>query len=466
MELLETVKSLPDSPGVYLMKDSAGRIIYIGKASSLKKRVGSYFSRTGKPLKQTILAGKIAGIDYIPTGSQAEALILEAGLIKEHKPKYNVAIKDDKAYPLLKLTMNERFPRLRIVRRKKSGRARYFGPYTSAKLLRQALNFMRHIFPLRNCNIMPRTLCLNYHLKQCLGPCALKCSAQEYRQVVENLHLFLEGKKSDLIGKLSSQMQAASAVRDYERALRIRGQIEALSSVSAASERYKPADQIAELQVVLRLKHAPTVIEGYDISSISGTEAVGSMVRFRGGYPIKQEYRRFKIKTVKGIDDYAMMEEIIERRFCGSLRDWLTLPDLLLIDGGKGHLQCVLRKLEKIGIPLAAISIAKKFEHIYVPWQEQPLALPARSKALRLLMRIRDEAHRFALSYHHVLRKKHMLLSELDQIPGVGKKRRKILMDAWETIMKFKRLTVKQMKGIRGIDERTAKNIIEYWQKY
>ncbi|MFH1061573.1 MAG: excinuclease ABC subunit UvrC [Candidatus Omnitrophota bacterium] len=466
MDLNQKIKTLPDSPGVYLMKDALGTIIYIGKAISLKKRVGSYFSRAAQPAKQKILVSHIQDIETVLTLNEAEALILESALIKEYKPKYNVAIKDDKAYPLLRLSVNERFPRLAIARRKKNDKAMYFGPYISGRLLRQALKLMRGLFPLRACNAMPKTVCLNYHIKQCLGPCQGYADQAAYKKIVDNLLLFLKGRKSDLIAKLSKDMKTAAAAHDYETALDLRNQLESLSSVPIEYKRFKVADQVAELQNVLRLKHRPVIIEGYDISNISGTDSVGSMVSFKNGYALKSRYRRFKIKTVNSIDDYAMIQEVLKRRFSGQLLETLDLPDLILIDGGKGHLKCAAQQLEQLNLSLPIISLAKKFEHIYVQWQDQPVALALNSKALRLLVSIRDEAHRFALNYHQGLRKKQMLLSELDLIPGIGPKRKQILLKSMDKINSLKVMNLAQLKKIRGIDEQTAKNIIEHWKKY
>ncbi len=466
MKLSDKVKSLPDAPGVYLMLDKEGAIIYVGKAISLKKRVSSYFGSSSKPQRIRLLVSRIADIEFITTSNEAEALILEAALIKENKPKFNIDIKDDKAYPLLRLSTNEKFARLRIVRRKKKDRAQYFGPYTSAKLLRQAVNFMRRIFPLRTCNVMPRSVCLNYHLKQCLGPCQGLVSKDEYDKNVNNLLLFLKGKKTHLIKNLSAEMKAAASVHNFERALELRDQIESLSSVPIMYKRYTVADQVEALQKALRLKRRPVYIEGYDISNISGSESVGSMVRFKEGHAYKKDYRRFKIRFVKGIDDYAMMQEVLKRRFTGEISEVLELPDLILIDGGKGHLKCAEEQIKNLKLNIPIISIAKKFEHIYVQWQDKPLALPLNSKALRLVVAIRDEAHRFALNYHRNLRKKQMLLSELDQIPGIGRKRRQILLKALDNIVSLKGISFKELKKIKGIDERTAKNIIEHWKKY
>ncbi|MFH2138188.1 MAG: excinuclease ABC subunit UvrC [Candidatus Omnitrophota bacterium] len=467
MNLKEKIKTLPDGPGVYLMKDVSDKIIYIGKASSLKKRVSSYFTSSVKTIKQQALVCKINDLDFVTTCSEAEALILEAGLIKEHRPKYNTAIKDDKSYPLLKLTIRENFPRLLVVRRKKNDGARYFGPYTSARLLHQALAFMRRIFPLRTCKVMPGSLCLNYHLKQCLGPCIGSVTKKEYDRVVDNVLLFLQGKKAILMKKLLQEMSQASQLHNFEEAARLRDEIESLSSVSRfPHSRIAGGSPLEELQNILRLKRLPDIIEGFDISNVSGAEAVGSMVRFKNGYAQKDKYRRFRIKTVRGINDYAMIKEVVTRRYQGRLRDDLELPDLILIDGGKGHLECAGSALLKSGVSIPIISIAKRFEHIYVQWQGKPLALARRSKALLLIMRIRDEAHRFAVSYHRVLRKREMLLSALDQIPGIGPKKRKLLREFFNNPTALKRLTTVKLTQIRGIDAKTAKNIVEYWKKY
>ncbi|MCG2710835.1 MAG: excinuclease ABC subunit UvrC [Candidatus Omnitrophica bacterium] len=466
MNLSDKVKAMPEGPGVYLMLDKDGVIIYIGKAISLKKRVSSYFHSSAKGQRLKLLVNRIADIEFITTSTEAEALILESGLIKENKPKFNIDIKDDKAYPLLRLSTNEKFARLRIVRRRKNNRAQYFGPYTSGKLLRQAMNFMRRIFPLRTCNVMPESVCLNYHLKICPGPCQGLVSKDDYDQNVKNLLLFLRGKKKDLIKKLSDEMKAASLTHNFERSLELRDSIESLSSVPIPYKRYAVADQVEALQQALRLKTRPVYIEGYDISHISGFEAVGSMVCFKQGRAYKKNYRRFKIRLVKGIDDYAMVREVLKRRFTSVISDALDSPGLILVDGGKGHLECAIEQLKSLKVNIPIISLAKKFEHIYVQWQNNPIALPLNSRALRLVAAVRNEAHRFALSYHRNLRKKQMLASDLDQIPGIGKIRRQILLKALENITLLKDINIKQLKKIKGIDERTAKNIIEHCKKY
>ncbi len=466
MELKEKARQLPDSPGVYIMKNSSDEIIYVGKAVSLRKRVGSYFSGRDKDPKQRALLEAVADLYFVTTATEAEALILEAGLIKEHHPRYNIAIRDDKAYPLLKLTINEQFPRLMIARRKKDDKALYFGPYTSSRLLRQALDLLRRLFPLRTCRVMPPTLCLNFHIKQCPGPCVGKVSRDDYREVVDDLILFLRGRKQELIKKLSQRMEQAASDRNFEQAALLRDQIISLSAVTERRKLFRIEERIEQLRQALRLKHPPEVVEAFDISNLSGAQAVGSMVRFKNGLPEKSAYRRFRIKDVSGIDDYAMLREVLGRRYSAEGLKRLAAPDLILIDGGKGHLSSALETLSEMGVDLPVISLAKRYEHVYVTWQEGPLALEQGSGARLLLMRIRDEAHRFAIAYHRTLRKKRMLLSELDGIPGVGKKRRMILLKELKNINASRNLTVKQLTQIKGIDEKTAKNIIEHWKRY
>lgn len=400
------LKSLLDAPGVYFFKDASGEIIYIGKASSLKKRVTSYFhkSRPYSP-RLEILVSKIKDIEYTTTGSEAEALIMEAQLIKEHKPRYNVELKDDKSYPFLKLTLNEKYPRLFIARRRLNDGARYFGPFTEVKLLRKALEIMRRVFPLRTCRTIPKQLCLMFHLKMCLGPCEKLISEKDYNGIVEEALLFLEGKRTRLIELLSEKMLKASKDKNFEEAARIRDKLNALSAVVMSK-----GERVSDLKEALKLSRVPVRIEAFDISNIFGKWAVGSMVSFLKGEPDKSCYRRFKIKTVEAIDDYKMIKEVVRRRYTGSLKDKLKLPDLILIDGGKGHLSVAEAELKAIGLGHIDIaSIAKEHEEIFVPHKRLPIRLPKSSSALRLIQRIRNESHRFAITYHRKLRSKALL---------------------------------------------------------
>jgi excinuclease ABC subunit C len=389
MDIKKKIEALPDGPGVYLMKDKDAGIIYIGKTGSLKNRVRSYFNKGPHSYKTGILAANVADIDYIPTGSEEEALLLEAALVKEKQPRFNVMLKDDKRYPLLKLTMNERFPRLVIARKKKSDGAMYFGPYTNAKLLRKALGLMRRIFPLRVCGIMPPTPCLNYHIGQCIAPCLEGTNPARYRNTVGDLMLFLKGRKKELLVNLSKRMREASKNKAFEEAARLRDQIRALGSVGRKAGLFS-ADRI----------------EGFDISDISGKEAVGSMVSFLNGKPDKSNYRRFRIKTVFAIDDYKMMQEVIRRRYKRLLRENGPIPAMIIIDGGKGHVnaaKAVLAELHLDNIKL--FGIAKKEDRIFSSKGEEHIA----GELKTIIQRVRDEAHRFAQGYHHILRRKRLL---------------------------------------------------------
>ena len=468
MDIKEKVRSLPASPGVYVMKGAERQVLYVGKAGNLRKRVSSYFypnRRLNERIDQMVRL--IADIEHIPASTEAEALIYENSLIKQLAPKYNVALRDDKSYPMLKLTVNERFPRLFITRRKTDDGALYYGPYANAKLLREAVIILRQIFPLRSCGKMPRSLCLNYHIKQCLGPCAGKVRDPEYGELVSEVKMFLEGRKTELLKALTGKMTIASREEDFEKAAELRGRIEALSAIGKDSVSYKPSGQIDELRRILNIKEPLDVIEAFDVSNIMGKEAVGSMVYFYKGKPQKNEYRKFKISTVTGIDDYAMMREIVNRRYSRLSGEKKALPNLILIDGGKGHLAAAVGELEKLGLAeIPAIGIAKEFEHIYLKDKKDPVVLPKESKALHLLQRVRDEAHRFAISYHKHLLSKKVEASILDEIEGVGKKRKAILMKQFGSPDGVRRATFEGLSGIKGMNEKTAQNIINYFKEH
>jgi excinuclease ABC subunit C len=397
---------LPEAPGVYLFRDGAGGILYVGKALSLRQRVVSYFRRTG-PLAPRIarLVRQVRALEVLRTASEGEALLLEAQLIKAHRPRYNVALRDDKTYPLLKIT-NEPYPRLVVTRRRTADGARYFGPYPEAGLMHEAVRFLRRVFPLRTCRTFPKSPCLEYHLGQCLAPCVGYVDAAGYRRIVADLTAFLEGRRERLLDDLDRRMRQAARHEDFEAAARVRDQIRALTSVIAAREKSAAAGPLEQLQAALRLPRRPARIEAFDISNLAGTLAVGSMVVFTDGRPHKAHYRHFRIKTVAGIDDYAMMREVIRRRYSGSLAAALPLPDLLLIDGGKGQLAAAGEALAALSLAIPAMGLAKRFEHIFLPGAEEPIVLLATSPVLHLLQHVRDEAHRFAIRYHHLLRRR------------------------------------------------------------
>jgi excinuclease ABC subunit C len=407
-KLKDKVANLPEMPGVYIFKDARGEILYVGKAKSLKKRVQSYFSRYLASKTQAMVS-QIADIEYQLCQNESLALLLELSLIHKYQPKYNVSLRDDKSFPLVKIS-NEEFPAIYITRKKVQDDSRYFGPYTSAKLLRQALKIIRRHFPYRSCKNLPKQACIYYRLKLSPAPCIGKISKEEYARTIENISLILEGKTDTLIKKLSQEMNLKSKAQKFEEAAKIRDQIEALSVMSeSARPRYSRKEELEELKNLLQLKKLPERIEAFDISNIYGKEATGSMVSFYKGLPDKDSYRRFRIKTVETIDDYKMLAEVVKRRYSGSLKEELSLPDLILIDGGKSHLSVAKEELDKLGLKIPLVSIAKDRENIYTRKRRHPISLGADTPALNLIRRARDEAHRFAVSYHHILRRKKTL---------------------------------------------------------
>ena len=480
MDIEEKIKRIPDSPGVYLFKGKESVIIYIGKAASLKKRVRSYFS-SDSSCKKSILRGSILDVDFVLTSDEPTALLLEAALVKRYSPKFNVLLKDDKSYPRLKLSVNEEYPRLMVVRKIKSDGALYFGPYTNAKLLNEAVKSLRRTFPLRTCRKMPqgnqKKGCLDMHIGQCLAPC-INDKKIDYLGVVDELKLFLEGRQEDLLGVLSKNMKAASDDKDYEKAANIRDRISALSSLlsgqryskealslSLAKTDKQAAEGLEELRSLLGLLRMPDTIEAFDVSNISGKEATGSMVCFKGARPYKHAYMHFQIKTVDVIDDYNMMREIVARRYRKLLREKGALPDLIVIDGGRGHLSAAkaqLRALKIMNIPV--IGIAKNPDKLYAHEKKDPMLLGNFSKALLLCQRIRDEAHRFAITYHRLLRNKKAKFSELDRIKGIGPRRKAGLIKYFGSLDKVKQADINQLKKVDFIDGKEAKVIYDHFR--
>ncbi len=400
--LKENILSAPDSPGVYLIKDKAGKIIYIGKAKSLKKRLGSYLGG-GLEAKAAAMVSNALGIECRLTQTEGLALLLEAALIHKYEPRYNVALRDDKSFPFVKIT-DEEFPAVCMTRKVGTDTGRYFGPYTNAKLLRQALKVVRKYFPYRSCKKMPRSPCIYYRIGLSPAPCAGKINKAEYARTIKSISLILEGKSENLIKKLTKEMHLAATQRKFEEAAALRDKILSLSSLGA--EYHIPQAALSDLKELLGLKRLPMRIEGFDVSNIYGKEACASLVSFYDARPDKDNYRRFRIRAVKGIDDYAMTREAVARRYSRLIKEGLPLPDLILIDGGRAHLLAGQRELMKLGLKAPLVSIAKEEENIYTTARIKPLRLNHDTPALNLIRRVRNEAHRFALSYHHILRRK------------------------------------------------------------
>ena len=480
-ELREKIRRAPGGPGIYIIRDADGRMMYVGKAKSLRKRLASHF--TGKPTPRTraaLVRQKAAEVDWIELKSEAEALILEERVIKEYRPRYNVSLKDDKRYPLLKITKGEEFPRLLIVRVRKVDGSSYSGPYTDASALRETARLIERIFGLRTCRT-PRPSerdvlhCLHYNLGYCLAPCIGAVSAEEYAEVVREVELLLAGRSGRLLRLLRKKLEEASRAMDYERAGRLRDMLLALEKIVTRGRRPSgllsfPAggreDEERGLRIALGLKGEVRSIEALDISSIMGRDAVGSVICFVNGRPRRRRYRKFRIRSAACADDCAMISEVARRRYGRILREGGELPDLVLVDGGRGQagaVQEALRSLGMEGPPVAGL--AKRNEELFVPGRRKAITLERSSPALKLLQRIRDEAHRLALAYHRSLRRKRLSASRLDDVPGIGPKRKKRLLAAFGTVGKMKRASAEALHERAGIGRRTAERLLEHLGK-
>ena len=592
-ELTAQVALLPDKPGVYLMRDAAGKIIYVGKAVNLKNRVRSYFQLRGLSPKTEALVARITQFETIVTATEMEALILECNLIKKHRPRYNISLRDDKSYPFVKVTLNEEFPRVYATRRVEKDGAKYYGPYASAGAMHETLALLRRLFPLRSCRTMEsRRPCLEFHINRCMAPCAGLIDAVTYREMVKTVCLFLEGRSADVEKDLKRRMLAAADEMKFELAGRLRDQLAAVRQVvekqnivtgagdqdvlglarsggqscvqvffvrsgkmigrdrfllsggeaesdgevlaafvkqyynessfipreiltpstlpetellsawlserkaaavhlltpqrgtkrelvqlagdNAAealrqrSEREagladKRSAAVQELADRLGLAALPERIECFDISHIQGAETVASMVVFTGGEPDKSEYRRFKLKTVEGSpDDFASMQEVTLRRYREAKE---PLPDLIVIDGGKGQLSSALEVIRGVGLAdIPVIGLAKEFEQIFRENISEPLVLPRHSEALRLVQQIRDEAHRFAVSYHRKLRSKRNLVSVLDHVRGIGAKRRQALWKHFNTIERIRNASVEELTAAPGMNLPAAQAVFRFFR--
>ena len=421
------VREFPQKPGVYLMKDKAEVVIYIGKAKNLRSRAGSYFRKAAAEDERTRgLVREIWEIDYIEAESEVDALLMEARLVKDIQPKFNRDLRDSKTFPYLQIRTRQPFPMVEVTRQLKTSGVKILGPFTDSTGLRAALLVLQKIFLFRTCTLDIRPdderwrwfrPCILHSIKQCSAPCNYRITAAEYRKNIRRLIRFLEGQKKPLLKEMRFEMAEAAKEKRYEEAADLRDQIHALETLDkrgrldrhVQSEAFQidPRRGVLGLQKIFKLEKIPRVIEGIDIAHLGGTDMVASLVRFIDGLPFKSGYRRYKIKTVRGVDDFACMSEVAQRRFAPKDEMPESPPDILLIDGGKGQLNAVLAVLERCSIkPGLVISLAKKEEEIYVPHQDEPLRLSHHSFALRLLQYVRDEAHHFAQHYHHILRKK------------------------------------------------------------
>ena len=410
-QLKEKIKCLPLTSGVYLYKDWQGQVIYVGKAVNIRKRVESYLRSHSRSLKTDFLVDNVHDLEVIETASEAEALLLEASLIKQHQPKYNAVLKDGKSYPYIQITKEE-YPLVSVVRlntrKNKHVAADFYGPYVSPALIREALNIIRKIFPFRTCEPVADKPCLDYHMGLCDAPCIAAIAIPDYARNIRHVRLILEGKKDDLFRQLRGDMEDLSRARQFEQAARVRDQIRAIGALYAGTKDINYFKEAEQIQRALNLANAPARIECFDISNIMGHQAVGSMVSFLNGKPDKNNYRRFRIREVKGIDDFQMIAEVVRRRYSRLKKEGDLYPDLILIDGGKGQLSAALAELKKLDAAIPIASLAKQEEELFVPGRRNSIVLPKDSLGLRLVQRVRDEAHRFAIAYHKVLRAKNV----------------------------------------------------------
>ncbi len=433
---LDKIKNLeiPDSPGCYFFHNPEGEIIYIGKAANLRSRVSSYWQKSAghTPAKQGMLK-RTDKITWTKTDSEIEALLLEANLIKKHQPYFNVVMRDDKSFIYIKISSEEKYPRI-FMTRKLDQAGRYFGPFTSTEAVKETLKIIRKIWPFRTCVHMPNKTCLYYQINKCPGPCEKRISAKEYGKIIKQISLFLEGRRKNVEANLKREISnlkkevaklSEEDPRYQENKTKITRLEYQLRNIKNTLEhnrvltlRDKYANDVLELAKTLGLKSIPQRIEGYDVSSLFGTQAVGSMVVFSEGEPNKKEYRKFKIQTETDKGDVGMLEEMVSRRFKRSKSDnketW-PKPDLIIVDGGRAQLNTTLKVLKRhsLDIPVMAISKGEKLrsarakDKIFFPEQKEPLSLPLASPALHIIKRVRDEAHRFAINYHRQERRKH-----------------------------------------------------------
>jgi excinuclease ABC subunit C len=428
----DKVKEFPPGPGVYLMKDAQGRVVYVGKAKNLRNRASHYFTKAAADdLRTADLVKVVADIDFLPADTEVDALLLEARLVKDIQPRFNVDLKDDKTFPYLQIRVREEYPRVEFTRSPRRKGVRLYGPFTSAKSLRAAMQVLQRIFQFRTCTLDitdadPKWRyfrpCLLHNIRQCTAPCNFRVSKEDYRKQIRNLILLLEGKKDRLLRRMRREMSEASAATQFEKAARIRDEIQALQDLSLRGEverdvqpevfQVEPRKGLSGLRKVLGLIKTPRTIEGVDIAHLGGDETVASLVSFIDGLPFKPGYRRYRIRSVEGVDDFASIREVISRRFRGAGRvrpgeSETVFPDVLLIDGGKGQLHAAQEVFRFLGVePPCLISLAKREEEVYRLNDGEPLKLSRHSAALRLLQYVRDEAHRFAQHYHHILRRK------------------------------------------------------------
>ncbi len=473
------LQTVPHKPGVYLHKDRFGTVIYVGKARDLRRRVSQYFQssrRHGWDLKFNALVEAIHDFDIHVVKNEPESLLLESKLVKEFKPRFNIMLRDDKRFLMLKVNLNDPIPNFTFTRLKKDDGARYFGPFVNSVGLRNAVALARKQFNLRGCRVFTPGAadykhCLYAHLKNCTAPCVGNVTREQYLEQVKAACDFLEGQCRNLEGELEAEMKKAAAAHDFEKAAQLRDLIRDLQDTWKRTEKFarvpytlplaiNPLKDLYELGKVLGLPQPPERIEGFDISNISGTFVVASCVSFKNGRPDRANYRRFKIKGFEGQDDFASIAEVVRRRYARLQREQKDLPDLILIDGGRGQLGMACAELAKLGLEkIPVIGLAKEFEEIYLPDKVEPLRLGLDHPAVKLLQRVRDECHRVANSYNAQLRLKKISESILDEFPGIGETRKAALLKKFGSVSRLKLATLEQIAEVSGFGGKAAEEL-------
>ncbi|MEK6643203.1 MAG: excinuclease ABC subunit UvrC [Planctomycetota bacterium] len=429
--LKEIIGRFPKSPGVYLMKDAKGRVLYVGKAKDLRARVSSYFQDSADLLRSrgpdiARMASMVVDIDFLECDSEVDALLQENRLIKDIQPPHNAMLKDDKSFPYLEITTDDDFPGVFVTRTPRPKGSKLYGPFTSAGSLRDAVNALQKVFKFRTCELDIRVEdekrrffrpCLLHAINQCTAPCADRITPEDYKKDIDRLKRFMASKKSIVLREMQAEMQEAADALNFEEAARVRDRIKSIQKLALSGDvdehvqpevfYVDPREGLERLARILELDNAPRIIEGIDIANLQGEESVGALVCFIDGVPFKNGYRRFGIKTVEGQDDYAMIREVVQRRYRHAAEGEEMFPDVIMIDGGLGQLHAAINACEEMFMkPPMVLSLAKREEEIYIQARKQPLKLARNDPALRLLQQVRDEAHRFAQHYHHILRSK------------------------------------------------------------
>jgi excinuclease ABC subunit C len=507
-ELKAKLRDVPHQPGVYIMKDRLGSIIYVGKAIDLKRRVSSYFVPSGKnraSLKTRALMDSIHDFEFNIVRNDEESMILEGKLIKDYRPRYNIAFKDDKRFLHARVRLTDPIPRISYVRSKKEDNARYFGPFPHSSALIETINWLNRRLGLRVCRSanpgeMDYKHCNADIIRNCTAPCIGRISKEDYLEKILVACQILEGKgKKVLFEELEEEMQAASEALDFEKAATFRDMIANLKKTLTPTRQFargrgvpttvKPTEDLADLAEALGLAAPPRVMECFDISNVSSNHIVASMVRFTNGHPDNQNYRRYRIQTVTGQDDFASMAEVVLRRYSRILREntseenehsqeslidqqrrlaksgkaKIILPDLVIVDGGKGQLSSAFKQLRALGLQeLPIIGLAKQHEEVFFPGQSAPLLIPHDRGALKLLQRIRDEAHRFANGYNELLYRRRMKESALDDCPGMSPRRKALLLEKFGSVARIRKATPMQIAKIPGISENFAESLLVF----